>query len=214
MPVRFLRPTSRSVTGHRAAPSGRAIAYESTLERDFITLMLFDPAVSDIDEQPLTIAWTDAAGKPRRYTPDFLLRRGGRSALIEVKPEAVLVAQAADLEPKFAAARAYAKTQGWRFEVWTEVKIRTSRLENAKFLLDYRRYPPDPGVAARLLKLTSAQSAPTVSSLLDEGFPDPQDRARALSELWRLISTDAITIDLDTPLTMNTPIRGKKRRAP
>jgi hypothetical protein len=151
MPVRHLRPTSRSVTGYRAAPGTRSIACESTLERDFVTLTLFDPAVIAIEAQPLTITWHDTNGRERRYTPDFLVERRDRTLLVEVKPAAVLEEQRDALRPKYAAARAFAMRRGWRFEISTEREIRIPRLVNAKILLDLRNHPSDPAVADRLL---------------------------------------------------------------
>lgn len=47
--------------------------YESTLERDFMLLMQFDPAVDIYTPQPLTLTYLDQAGGMRRYTPDGLI---------------------------------------------------------------------------------------------------------------------------------------------
>ena len=70
-------------------------AYESTLERDFITLLEFSPEVEALKSSPSGWRWSDAAGSLRCYTPDTLVRFGRSSAgatpwLCEVKYRADL----------------------------------------------------------------------------------------------------------------------------
>lgn len=91
MPVRKIPKNYRNVTGIAAhAKADGPAMFESTLERDFITLLEFDPAVETFEVQPLTLDWTDRDGKSRRYTPDVLATfntlHGHRSkTLYEVK---------------------------------------------------------------------------------------------------------------------------------
>jgi len=49
-------------------------AFESSLERDFLLLLDFDPEVVLYEEQPVTINYHDDQGRRRRYTPDVLVR--------------------------------------------------------------------------------------------------------------------------------------------
>ena len=112
MPVRRIPIGRNSITGRfSGGPGGGGIGFESTLERDFVRLMAFDPNVTDIEEQPVRIEYTDADGRPRSYTPDYLVhRRGAPPLLAEIKPERFLTP---DLESKFDAARHYAAARGW-----------------------------------------------------------------------------------------------------
>lgn len=74
MPVRNIPKNYRNVTGvaaHRKAV-GKAM-FESTLERDFLTLLEFNQSVDSFEVQPLTIHWVDGANKERIYTPDVLV---------------------------------------------------------------------------------------------------------------------------------------------
>ena len=64
----------------------RVIWWESQLERDYIYLLEFDPDVASYDEQPLRIEYY-LNGKKHRYTPDFLVRKGNKRIIVEVKQE-------------------------------------------------------------------------------------------------------------------------------
>jgi len=214
MPVRKLRLTSKSITGIRASANGRGISFESTLERDLIVLMQFDPTVRSIEEQPLTVAWVDEDGRRRRYTPDFLIRADAATRLIEVKPAAILEQQADELRPKFEAATRYATERGWHFEVWTEREIRTPRLANAKFLLGYRERAADAELAEALISAVNRLNPIPVRRLLEQAFPDDSRRARGLAELWRLLATGLIAADFDRELSPATSITPRVRIQP
>lgn len=46
------------------------VPFESTLERDFLSLMASQPSLVRVEAQPFTIPWFDGQ-RWRRYTPDF-----------------------------------------------------------------------------------------------------------------------------------------------
>lgn len=74
MPVRKIPKNYRNVTGIAAhSKANGPAAYESTLERDFITLLEFSPEVEAFEVQPVTLEWCDDSNKQRRYTPDTLV---------------------------------------------------------------------------------------------------------------------------------------------
>jgi len=95
MPVRTIPLSHSSVTGRLASRSGQpSIAFESSLERDFAVLQLFDPAVQSIEEQPVRIDYKAPTGRATRYTPDFLVIYRSDvppSRLVEVKYQAELL---------------------------------------------------------------------------------------------------------------------------
>ncbi len=160
MSVRKIRPNRRSVTGW--IPSGKnesgGCVFESALERDFATLLEFDPTVEWYDGQPLRIPFEYPAGTSRTYTPDFLVRyNGGRVILAEVKYRSELFAKIATYHPIFRAACRYAKESGFKFRIVTEVEIRTALLRNAQFLLPFRRHAINSQLAATLLELLRRQ---------------------------------------------------------
>lgn len=148
MPVRTITPRRGSIAGwFPSFKLQRMVRYESTLERDCLYLLDFDPAVIWFEEQPIQITY-EYAGKTHRYTPDFQVIRGIRACpeshaqeqceLIECKPERL--AGSDENQRKFDAARHWCAHEGWRFTVQTETLIRGGfRLGNAKQLSLYAR---------------------------------------------------------------------------
>lgn len=96
MKKRKIGYTYGSVSGYFAFRKQKSIAFESTLERDLLTLLEFNDSVEDVIEQPLTIEYTNHNGRDVAYTPDFLvdfkepeaslLKKPRKPLLIEVKP--------------------------------------------------------------------------------------------------------------------------------
>ncbi|MDQ3818146.1 MAG: Tn7 transposase TnsA N-terminal domain-containing protein, partial [Acidobacteriota bacterium] len=145
MPVRKIPLSGRSLTGRVARPGDDGSAeFESSLERDLYSLLVFDKRrYAGFEVQPVRIAFTDNQGRIRTYTPDVLIYfiadpvTGHRPppVLAEVKYRNDLFEQWKKLKPKFKAARAFSREQGWqRFRILTEVEIRTPYLANVKFL--------------------------------------------------------------------------------
>ncbi len=211
MPVRAIPISHRSVTGRLASRPGQpAVAFESSLERDFAILQLFDLTVESVEEQPVRIDFTAAGGRPTRYTPDFLVIHKGNAPaprLVEVKYRVELTEKADQYAARFEAARLYAACRGWRFEVATEETIRTPRLGNARFLLPYRRQVADPVRCGRLMDTLSTAGSMAAGDLLRSVFPTLGDQQRGLPTLWHLVATGRIVADLDRPLTMASPLR-------
>jgi hypothetical protein len=118
-------------------------AFESSLERDFLLLLDFDPDVEFFEEQPVKIVYHDASRRRRTYTPDVLVRyrtdpppaRHTKPLLCEVKYRDDLRQHWTDYRPKFRAAGRYAQQRGWRFRLVTERHVRTPYLDNVKSLL-------------------------------------------------------------------------------
>jgi len=147
MPVRIIPKNYRSLTGLVSNTRTQSMAaFESSLERDFLVLLDFDPDVEFYEEQPLTITYADERGRRRTYTPDVFVRyridplqaKPNPPLLCEVKYRDDLRQHWTDYRPKFRAAGRYARQQGWRFRVVTERHIRTPYLDNVKFLRSYQ----------------------------------------------------------------------------
>jgi len=196
LPVRTIPISHSSVTGRQNSGHGaRSIAFESTLERDFILLMRFDPAVDEIEEQPVRISYRDELGKSRNYTPDFLVTRSnGASQLVEVKPSSRVTP---DLDMKFQAAREFSLSRGWKFELWTEKEIRIPRLENAVFLKPFNNQSSDEAVAQEIAGYLSRIGDVQIGRMFDELWPDEQQRAQALPTVWAMIADGRLGCDLD-----------------
>jgi len=118
---------------------GRLIWWESQIERDYIYLLEFDPAVISYEEQPLRISYY-LNGKERRYTPDFLVRKAGKKLIIEVKQEEEALKE--ENQRLFNIVSAICTRDGYEFIVVTDKMIRVQpRLDNIKLLTRYQRTP-------------------------------------------------------------------------
>jgi hypothetical protein len=167
MPVRKIPPKQKSLSGIHAGSGGQGVAFESSLERDFISLMMFDADFISIEEQPVEVPVPGKRGRAGYYIPDFLVHRRERpTMLVEVKPADILKSDADHYEERFEAARRFANDRDWEFSIWTEDEIRGPRLENAKFLLPFRTQSLDSSIATALRrKLTEVRCGISVERL-------------------------------------------------
>jgi hypothetical protein len=215
MPVRRIPKNYRSLTG--LVPNSRTqsmTAFESSLERDFLQLLDFDPDVEFYEEQPVKITYPDAKGRRRTYTPDVLVRyrsrhlhiRRPQTLLCEVKYRDDLRQHWTDYRPKFRAAQRYARQQGWQFRLVTERHIRTPYLENVKFLRSYQAKAINASHRTRILNALSDLEETDPASLLPVLSPDRWQQAELLPVLWQLIAIRQVGTDLRQPLTMHSRI--------
>lgn len=152
MPVRTVAHGGNNIIGKfPSLKMKQMIAFESTIERDYLFLLDYEAEVTGFEEQPLTLAYQHE-GKRRRYTPDFHVVWAGQNLLVDCKP-----ADRVDTEanrPKFAAAGAYCAKLGWQFSIVTDRDIRSGfRLRNVKLLTRYACYPVRPETKGRILAL-------------------------------------------------------------
>ena len=215
MPVRKIPKTYGSLSGQNASRKlNRAAGFESSLERDLFILLEFNSEVSTYEEQPLIIEYADAAQKRRTYTPDVLIVYrnetvspfGATHILGEVKYRADLFAKWKELKPKFKAARAFCQKRAWRFQIFTEVEIRTPYLINARFLLPYKQYELEDKPTERLLQKLNSLKISNASQLLDLCTENETERLQTIPHIWHLTATGLIQADLNLPLNMNSPL--------
>jgi TnsA endonuclease N terminal/TnsA endonuclease C terminal len=216
MPVRKIPANRRSLTGLVASRrDGRMAASESSLERDLLVLLDFDPAVERYEEQPVRIEYRDARGRRRTYTPDVLVHFRQDIAqgqptpplLYEVKYRRDLFENWREIKPKVRAGRAYARGRGWRFKIITEREIRTPYLQSVKFLRQYLRLQPGEAERRLLLDRLRELGESDPESLLLAIHREPVKRAELLPTLWHLVAAGEIHADLARPLNMRSPIR-------
>lgn len=193
--------------------NNRTLSFESSLEKDFITLLEFDDDVVEYTEQPVRITYVNK-GKKHTYYPDILVKRrsitgnsNSRSTLFEVKYSDHLTKYKAKLDPKFNAAREYSQTVGWEFQIITENEIRTDYLENARFLLKYRDYKSFPDYDfALLLDTLNKLDHTTPEELILIAAKDWNKRAELIYLLWHMVANKFIQCDLTFKLTMDSEI--------
>lgn len=207
-PVRRIGVKTRSITG--TMPNGNR--YESSLERDLMILLNFDPLVDVFTPQPLVIPYQMPDKSWHKYTPDGLIEyrkdiavHDPRPVLVEVKYRQAFTGNAKNWLPKFRAANAYAKENNWLFEIYTEDKIRTPFLDNIKFLTPYlTQHNPDLmfWIQDKLQALGTSDPRALISSL----YQDKWNQARLIPSLWALVAQRKIGCDLTEPLTMKTKL--------
>lgn len=208
-PVRRIGVQSRSVTG--TMPNGNR--YESTLERDFMLLMQFDPAVDVYTPQPLTLTYCGEDGQPHRYTPDGLIEwRADRSVhdprpvLVEIKYREDVIGKWREWRARARAAKAFAAEKGWLFMIFTEREIRTPALENATFLLPYLRRESAPEMEQWLLDRLAELVESTPRDLVGAMYRDKWNQAALIPVMWRLLADRRIGFDIAQALNMRSTI--------
>jgi hypothetical protein len=208
-PVRAIGVQTRSVTG--TLPDGSR--YESSLERDFMLLMQFDPSVDIYTPQPLTLRYRGRDGSTRRYTPDGLIEwrkdrpvHDPRPVLVEIKYREAFEGDWRRWRLVARAAREYAREQGWIFQIYTEREIRTPVLENASFLLPYRRGSGSPELERWLLDALEELGESTPRALISTLYRDKWNQAALIPVLWRLLAERSVGFDITKLLTMSSPI--------
>ncbi len=207
-PVRKIRPSSRSITGKRSSQkTQKSHPFESTLERDYLTLLEFDDSVGNYGVQPVTIHYSNN-NKPTRYTPDvavyFKAELNRMPLLVEIKYEAELLEKKSLLEPKFTVARQYACDNGFEFRVVTEKEIRTDYLYNIKFLSRYRDFLVDASLAQIITSQFNQHDQLTPKQLMTNG--DTQMSAVLLHTLWQLLANKTIICDMQKKISMTSII--------
>lgn len=215
MPVRKIPKNYRNVTGLIATNKSDAMTgYESRLEYGCQKLVELNRNVSKYEEQPVKIPYTTQDGKRHTYTPDILVNyrtdifpvKQWRPLLAEIKYRGDLFKHWSEFKHKLLAARRYAKEQCWDFTIITDREVCTPYLQNAIFLLEFRKYPTNNSDSELLLKTLEAFGKTDPHSLLRLICEDQNRKAELLPTLWQLIANYKIQTNLEEPLTMSSPI--------
>jgi len=171
---------------------GKQVWADSPLEEDYLHLLDPDGEVTFFKEQPLKIYYT-LAGKSRMYsyTPDFLVRRGDKVQIVEVKP----IAKVYDAKNQllFRIATRACREKGYEFIVVTDEFIRLQpRLDNLK---TFRRYASVPTNSPQLHRYCRELFSSTPEVRLNElvSFFEAKNHSRkAIYALlyWGVLHTD------------------------
>lgn len=207
--MRKIKPTRRSVSGLYMFNGHSSIAYESTLERDFLIRTEFSLSVLDVIPQPTQIPFVSANGRTYTYTPDFLIyyRLGSCSSyddypkpvLVEVKPEKEWRKHWREWLPKWKAAWRYARSQGWEFHIRDESRIRDQTFDNIRFLERYKRMSFSVEESLWVIETVRHMGCATIDYLLARHFMGIY-RAEGVAHLWHLLATRQLDCDISRPL--------------
>nr|PIN53377.1 heteromeric transposase endonuclease subunit TnsA [Serratia marcescens] len=211
---RKIKPTRRSVSGVFSFRGHTPVAFESTLERDFLILTEFNLNVLDIIPQPAVIPFRTPDGRNVTYTPDFLVcyslvdgshKKYPRPRLVEVKPEEQWRTHWREWLPKWKAAWRYAQEQGWAFHIHDESRIRNDALQNIRLLARYKNTWFEPADSERVLNVLREVGSASVDYLLSRMFLGMY-RAEGIAHIWHLLATRKLNCDISQPLTMSTEL--------
>lgn len=216
MKKRKIGYTYGSVSGYFAFRKQKSIAFESTLERDLLTLLEFNDSVEDVIEQPLTIEYVNHNGKTVTYTPDFLvyfkepdaslLRVQRKPLLIEVKPTEKLQKHFQELKPRFKVAVQYAHANDMIFKIYDERRIRTRYLKNIIFLKRYKKFKYQEEDENLILSYIHSVGNIPVEYVLEALAVTKEQKALMLSNIWSLLSHKKLLCRFDKTLNLQTEV--------
>lgn len=205
---RNIQANEFSLTGQmKSLKRNDTVDFESSLERDYISILEFDDNVRSYYEQPLKIEFQD-----RYYIPDFYVEYwNGVKEVIEIKYDIDLIENASKYVAKFKAADEFCNVNGITFRLLTEKDIRNDYLYNIKFL------------NAVLIRHTSNDSEyfnefellyqnmkklkrTTINRLLDVTTSCELKRAELIQYLWLMVIHKKIKTDLSKKLNMESEI--------
>lgn len=205
MAVRKVSNRGKNIIGHfPSLKLQRMVAFESLLERDFICVLDYEPAVTWFAEQPVVIHY-EHDGKARHYTPDFHVVYREQPLLFECKP-AHFVSKPEN-QIKFEAARLWCQTQGWQFQVVTDAQLRANwRVTNIKHLTQFARYAIPPAIKGRIFAFLAAAAGPVrVADVMQAVHP--AHPPMALIPILHMAFHHEVHIPLDgAAITIHSPI--------
>ncbi|MFJ5235171.1 TnsA endonuclease N-terminal domain-containing protein [Pseudomonas neuropathica] len=199
--ARRIKSTTRSLSGVFAF-RGQGIAFESMLERDFLSRMDFRKDVVTVISQPVQLDFVARSGQTFTYTPDYLVHFHVHThkspMLVEVKPAENWRKNWREFLPKWKAAFRYAKERGWSFHIYDESRIRGQSLKNIQYLerfknADYVEQDLEP-----IIRTVAFKGIASVSYLAALHFQG--DEALGKSHVFHLIATRRLDCDITGPL--------------
>ncbi|MEC5209833.1 hypothetical protein RCH20_000885 [Psychrobacter sp. PL15] len=195
--VRKIKPTRRSISGH-VAFKGDSIAFESSLERDFIIYHSFRDDVIDIVSQPIAIPFVKN-GRNYEYTPDFFVQMKpdtSKSLIVEVKPKTEWQTNWRDWSDKWKATIKFCREREFRFVIYDEDRIHHLALENINFLMRYKNTTVVSEEVKAVLRDIELRGNTTVEYVLERYFKSHLYHNQGKHLLWYLMANKMIGFNI------------------
>lgn len=208
MVARKIPLNHRTITGFvQTNKGGDYTGFESSLERDALILLEFNPLVKSYSTQHRKFHYENE-GKKRHYTPDiFVTYYDDTSLYIEVKYREDLKKDWITLKPKFKAViKELSMSKNIRFKIWTEKEIRSNYLKNATFLLPYKQRDCEQYQLEMILKVISRLGKTNPKDTINVCASTFESQAEFLNTLWYAIANFIVKTDLSQPLSMQSKI--------
>ena len=216
-PKRKIKPTRRSVSGVYSFRGLESVAYESTLERDFLVKQEFALDVITVVSQPMEIPYVDDRGVRRIYTPDYMVYYRivqhahmwsvPKAILVEVKPKEQWKEHWRLWKRKWKAAireskRDRSPTSGnylWQFRIYDEDRIRDQGLRNIQYIERFKEGDYCKEECQWVMDNLRSLGQATVAHLLLYHFPGIY-REKGKQLLWHLLANRLLECDIQKPL--------------
>lgn len=195
--VRKIKPTRRSVSGFLSYKK-KPLAYESTLERDFIIYHAFREDVKSITSQPVKIPF-EKNGRIYQYTPDYYVELdeiSGKSFIAEVKPKQEWQENWREWSSKWKQAKKYCKRNNLRFIIFDEDRIRHRALENINFLMIYKNIRAPHEYVDVILTDVKQLNIVSVGYILERYFKSELCHSEGHKLIWYLMANKLIGFDI------------------
>lgn len=185
--------------------NGRAVPYESTIERDLLYFLEFDSSVRSYSMQPFIITGLDLEGKPCRYIPDVLITYPKEQTLIECKP--VALKDTVHTQQQVLLGQQWADNHNSTFVLITDEDLRTGhRLANIKLLWRYARLVVPQTITAHCIDILSNEPSGVNFSILVSTLMAINPSLTYPPYLYALLFQHVLTTDLDHPLNSSSRI--------
>jgi len=204
---RKVRSNGKTVIGQISSAKRKEVQFESSIEEGFIYILDFDSDVKHYHDQPVQIAYKDAAGTDRIYTPDFLVEYRSRSpVLFEVKSREYIRQNPVEIRKLITLGTKFAKQNGWDYRVITESEIKTDYGDNVRDLFRYQTYTVDLTISDLIIRKLEALRQSTPHKLIMEISDDSEQWPVYIAAIWALMFNKRIGCDLFKRLHMDAPI--------
>lgn len=181
---------------HNSTKMHLMIPWESTLERDFIKLLDFDPTVLNFRFQPVRIDYV-YHGKKLKYYPDFLVVKNDlKKYIYEVKAENKTEDETNKV--KFQVGLKFSNERNMRYVVVTEKDIRKGFLiENLDILTEVRPDSVSKKVQHAIIRKLEEMKCSTSIGNFKKSITN-FDESEVESNIFHLIYTHQVLTDLIT----------------
>lgn len=210
MPVRKLGNRSGNIRGSfPTLIKGEKVMYQSTIERDYVFFLKFDPSVLTYRAQPMIITGIDTEGNAHSYIPDFQVVRADRKEIVECKPEELL--DHPHTRQQIHIGEAWADSNNHHFVIVTDTDLRKDyTLSNLKLLWRYCRTSVSTAMLAICIAHLKAQPkgiafedfARFLASIAD--FPELQQPYRQAPFIYGMLFQHILQTDLTKPISPAT----------
>lgn len=183
---------------HNSMKMHRMIPWESTLERDFIKLLDFDPTVTHFEFQPIRIDYV-FLGRKKKYFPDFLVIKDDLQKYIyEVKAANKVEDETNKI--KFQVGRKYCTQNNMKYVVVSEPDIRKGYLiENLDTLSEARPETTSRKVMNKILLTLDELGGKTTIGNIKKSLQSI-DQGELENNIYYLIYSHEVGADLESKL--------------